>query len=332
MSIRVRDVDDDDRWNGLLERTSAATPFHLAESLRVLAAHSNSDVHRLVGYKGEEPVGLFPVFTTSRGPFKCVYSPPPGLKVTYLGPLTLVDPSLKQRRREVRNARFVDAVLEWLEDEHAPRYVSLVTNPGFDDIRPFLWHGFEASPRHTYCVHLSRGPDDLLAAFSSDARKNVTAEYDTDYEISEEGVDAIGPIVEQVTDRFAEQGKTFPVDAELVVDLYESLPEDVVRPYVCRVGDEFVGGTINLELGPTSISWFGGARTTNDLPVNDLLDWTYCRRAIDRDVASYDFAGADNRRISRYKAKFAPTLTPYYSVRRGTWSVNAAAKIYERVT
>jgi len=330
MTFDVESIDPD-AWNDLLSNADGATPFHLAEALDVFAEHANAELDRLVAYKGQEPVGLFPVFTIQRGPVTAAFSPPPDLKISYLGPVSLNTAKLKQRRRERRNQRFVDACLDWVDDEHAPKFTTLLTTPAYADVRPFEWRDYELTPRHTYVVDLDRDPDDLLAAFSGDARRNITDDYAVDYDIVEGGHAAIEHVVEQVVARHDAQGESYPIDASFPRRLYDALPDGVVRPYVCRVDDEFVGGTINLEYGGTGVCWVGGAKPDVDLPVNDLADWRYCVDAMDRGVTRYDLAGANNPRLSTYKAKFAPDLRTYYRIQKGTWSMNAASKLYQRL-
>ncbi|MFW5937788.1 MAG: GNAT family N-acetyltransferase [Halanaeroarchaeum sp.] len=328
MSIDVRPLDDAARWNELLTDADHPTAFHHAGALDVLERHSGTTCHRLVGFKGEEPIGLFPVFTLQKGPATVAFSPPPNLKLPYLGPRLLERQPLKRRRRDRRNRRFVDACLDWLDAERATNYTSIRTAPAYDDVRPFLWQGYGSTLRYTYIVDLDRSADDLLTAFSTDARKNVTKEYDVDYEIGEGERDDIERIVDQVTDRHAEQGESFALSSDVIHDLYEELPEGVVRPYVCRIEGEFTGGFVNLEFGDRAICWIGAAKVAADLPVNDLLDWGYAKAAMGRGVVTYDLAGANNPRIAGFKAKFAPDLVPYYALENGGRTMTALSKLY----
>jgi len=331
MSIDIQTLDDPESWNSLVTASEMATPFHLAEALDAFAAASGTTVHRLVGYKGQEPCGAFPVFTKRMGPFTAAFSPPPNLKVAYLGPVLLNVDKLKRRRLELRHGRFLDACVEWLDDEHDPRFTTVRTVPRYDDVRPFIWNDYAATPRHTYVVELSRGTDELLEAFSSDARRNITAEYDVDYEI-EQDPSAIEAMIRGATARHAEQGEQFPIDAAFVRRLFEELPDGAVRPVACRVDGAFVGGQILLELGDQAINWISVADRDVDIPVTELIDWWFMNRAVDRGVDWFDLAGANNRRLSQYKSKFAPTLTTYYRVERGSWPVMAASKLYGRIT
>ena len=328
MSIEVREIDGGDRWNELLAESDNPTALHHDAALSVLEEHSGATCHRLVGLKGEEPVGIFPVFTLRKGPAVVAVSPPPNLKLPYLGPLEIDRHGVKRRRRDRQNHRFVDSCLEWLEAERGPSFTHIRTVPGYGDVRPFIWQEYEATPRYTYVVDIDRPADELLAAFSADARQNVTHDYDVDYELTEDGHDGIDNILEQVRERHAEQNEPFPLDVEVVHDLYTALPDGVVRPYVCHIEGEFSGGAVFLEYGDRSICWLGGAKTATELPVNELVDWAYITDAMDRGVERYDHAGANNPRIARFKSKFAPELVPYYRLENGTRTMTALSKLY----
>lgn len=327
MSIEI-DAVADDRWDDLVRSSGVGTPFHLAAATEVVAEHGDVGVHRLVGFKGEEPVGLFPVFTKRLGPVTAAFSPPPNLKIPYLGPLFVNVDKLKRRRRDRRKTRFVEAAVDWLRSTHDPAFTNVRTTPGYDDVRPFLWQSFTATPRYTYLVDLERDPDDLLAAFSTDARRNITGEYDVEFTLGTDGAVTIDHIVTQVSTRHAEQGEAFPVDAAFVTDLADALPDGVLRTYYCTVEGEYAGGTINLEFDGGASTWIGGAKPDHDLPVNDLLEWYFIRDAMSRDVKHYDLSGANNRRLSRYKSKFAPELETYYSLENGTWTARRLARLY----
>mgnify|MGYP002762049254 CR=1 FL=1 len=332
MSIEVRPVEDAEQWNGYLDHAPTPTPFHYAEVLDVLASAADATLHRLAGFKGQEPIGLFPVFEVERGPVTGVFSPPPELKVPYLGPTLVVRGDAPKRRRlDRQHHEFVERTLDHLSASIDPGFVQVRTPPGYDDVRPFSWRAYEADPRYTYVVDLTKSEEGLLASFSSDARRNVTDEYDTDFEIVAGDAADIERIVAQTAERHAEQDEPFPVDPAFVVDLYEAAPDGVVRPLVCRVDGEFASGTVCLETTDAAIRWVGSAKPSCDIPANDLIDWTYCRRAADRGVEAFDLAGANNPRIAEYKAKFAPDLVPYYRLKSASRTMDVAVSLYNKL-
>lgn len=315
--VRVEPNDDPKRWNELVERSPHTTPFHRAEALDLQASYADAENYRLVGYKGHEPVGLLPVFERSAFGTSVLLSPAPGLKVPSLGPALVNVAKLKPRRREKRHRRFLASATEWLDSAFDPRYVHLRTNPRYEDPRPLSWCGFELTPRHTFVVPLDAPPETLLKRFSSDARGNVTGDVPDAVLIEEAGTDAIRRIVDHVATRHDEQGEPYPLSAAFVVDLYETLPDGAVRIYECTVDGEYATGMVTVEREDTVYRWQGGAIPLVDRSVNDRLDWRIMTDAIDRGRELYDLVGANDRRISEYKSKWAPDVVEYYRAERG---------------
>jgi len=334
MSIEVERFEDAraEEWNDLLERSPGGTPFHRAEVLSALGNESGMEPFRFVGYKGQEPVGLFPMFGTSKGPIGAAFSPPPSLKIPYLGPALLNMGKLKRRKQDRRHRRFVEACLEHVDERLSPQYVHVRTPVRYEDVRPFVWNGFDATPRHTFEVDLTVGESELLDRFSSDARRNITDDYESDVEIREGGADTVERVVEQVRERHAEQDESFPLSPSFVVDLFEASADGHLRTFRCDVDGAFTGGTIVLEAGDTVYSWLGSSKVDADVPVNDLLNWKVCQEGMARDLHTFDLGGANDPRLCDFKAKFAPSLGTYYRLQRSTRTGDALAELYDRVS
>jgi hypothetical protein len=328
ISIGRADAFDHHDWNDLVERSPQTNVFHYRESLEVQADHAGAELHALVGYKGQEPVGVFPVFEKRKGGMPMAFSPAPSLWVSYLGPALLNHRKLKRRKRERRSKRFVQGCLDWLDREVGPKYVQVRPDPQFRDVRPFEWREFDVSVRHTYSVDLTPGEEDVLMSFSSDARNNIRTEGD--YRVYEGGPKEIEAVISQVQARHEAQDESYGVTPEFVTDLYERLPEGAVRPYACEIDDEIAGGMIALEFDDTIYRWQGGAKHDRDLPINDLVDWAIMTDAMDRGVERYDLVGANEERLCGYKAKFGPELRSHYSMEKGNAVTNALSSVYQR--
>lgn len=317
MSITIQSVDDElESWNNHLQGSSQATPFHLTAGLRLLEKQSGSTLHPLVGYKGEQPVGVFPVFEDQRGPFTLVDSPPKGTEVYYLGPVMLDVGQVKQRKIDRRTRRFINGALDWIDEHIDPDQIHIRTGDRYSDLRPFKDRGYDVSPYYTYVVDLTKDWDSLVMEFSSDARSNVRNTDESAYTIEEGTLEDARRIIAQVARRHEEQGKAYHITDEFVSTMFSSFPNDLVRAYVCRIDGEMAGGMITLEFGGTIYRWQGGAKTDVELPVNDLLDAHIMRDAMDRDLERYDLVGANTPRLCRYKAKFAPELRVYHGARK----------------
>ncbi len=331
IEIEVCDSDDRDHWNSLVERSPQTTPFHRYEALEVLAEEVNAELLPMVGYKGQEPVGLLPMFSIFKGPVSAAFSPPPDLKISYLGPALLNYEKLKQRKAERRHDRFVEGCLDRLNEAVDPKFTLVRTGPWYEDPRPFTWNDFEVELAHTYVVDLTVETDRLLNSFSSDARRNATNDPDANVEIKEGSRRTVRRIITQVTERHAKQGESYKLAPETVIDLYNTLPEGVLRPYVCTIDGEFVGGVVTVEDDQTIYRWQGGAKPDTGVPINDRLDWHIMNDAIDRGIEQYDLVGANNQRLCGYKAKFAPELRTYFSIQQSSHGLGVVSNLYKQL-
>lgn len=323
-------VDPED-WNDLVERAEGTSPFHRYEALEVFAEHAGAELFPFVGKKGQEPVGIFPVFSLSRGPIRGAVSPPPALEISYLGPVELGVNGAKQRKSERRHRRFVEAVLEEVAGRIRPHYTHVRAGTGYADPRPFVWNGFDPLPRYTYVVDLAPDLDELFMSFSGDIRRNVRrAEEDLDYEIAEGDVDDVARIVDGVRRRHEEQDVTYTVTPSFVQDLLQALPRGTVRAYTCTSEGRFVGGLITVEDDQTIYRWQSVADLESDVPAADLLDWEMIQQARGRGVEQLDLVGANNPRLCGYKAKFNPQVRTYYSLERSSLPLDVLKSIYLR--
>ena len=331
IDVRLATPDDLDRWNRFVDRSPHGTPFHTLECLDVLAEQANADLYRYVGYKGQEQVGAFPLFLKRRGPVTVAFSPPPGLKATYLGPVMARKPQAKVRREERQNRQFVQSVLDTVEEEHDPSYYHVKPSSRYVDSRPFGWNGFEGDISYTYHVDLTVGEETLFDAFSSDARRSVRDCRDADCEVVEGDEDTIRWFMPQLADLHDDRDAAFDITADFVVELCERLPDDSVRVYEARVDDEYAGGWVLLESGDTAYYWQAYARRDTGVGVNDYAIWTMMQDAMDRGVERFDLIGANRLNLAKYKAKFAPELLTHQGLEKGTRTMRLASSVYQRL-
>ncbi len=334
MSIEIRTLDprtDADEWNRYVERSDGSNPFFRAEALRLQAEDTDTTPHLLAGFKGQEPVGIFPVFEYAKGPITGAFSPAPYSWASYLGPSLLNIDKLKQRKADRRIKRFLEGSLEWIDEEISPLYSKFVTAE-FDDVRPFVWNGYDVKPGHTYVVDLDGTEEELLKRFSSDARSNVRNADEDSYVIEEGTNDDVERIVEQVRQRYENQGQPFQLNPDFARSLHEELPDGALRPYVCRVDGDFLGGILVVESDRTRYRWQGGVKPDADvdIAINDLLDWHVMRDGLRDGIEEYDLVGAGVPSINRYKAKFNPRLETHYEITSGAFGIDLLVDQYQK--
>lgn len=334
MTVEVTTLDPQsnaDEWNRYVERSDGTNPFFRAEALQLQAEDTGSTAHLLAGFKGQEAVGLFPVFEYAKGPITGAFSPAPDSWSCYLGPALLNVDKLKQRKADRRTKRFLEGSIEWIEEEISPLYTKFVAAE-FDDVRPFIWNEYDVELGYTYVVDLEGTEDELLKRFSSDARSNVRNADEDAYVIEEGTNDDVERIVEQVANRYESQGRTFRLSPEFARSVHEQLLDGSIRPYVCRVDGEFLGGILVVESDRTRYRWQGGVKpdTSVDLPINDLLDWHVMRDGLRDGVETYDLVGAGVPSINRYKAKFNPRLQTYYEITSSVFGLDVLVDRYRK--
>jgi len=332
VDCRILGSDERDRWNDFVRAAPQGTPFHLYEALELFADASNTTAHPLVVRRDGEPIGLFPLFERTVGPVPVAFSPPPSLKVEYMGPVCLDSGDGTAGRRKRDHWTLLDTSMDWLDDHVGPQYVNVRTGPRFDDPRPFVWRDWSLTPRHTYVVDIDTDSDDLFMSFSSDARSNVRDARDRDVDIYEGEHEAIEQTLDLIRHRHAVQGIDFPLSTETVQALYEVLPDGVVRPYVCELSGTFVGGRLTLELEDAAYTWSGTAKRDVPIDANDVLEWHAMQAAMDRGVERYDLVGANIQQTTEYKAKYAPDLERYYTLQLASTPMRAAARVYAELS
>lgn len=331
MSVDVSRFDDDrETWDRYVNQSPQGSIFHRYDVIEIFENLSGGEFHLLIGHKGQEPVGLFPVLELRKLGMSMTFSPPPRMGIPYQGPIHLNVTKLKQRKRERRMEQFVEGCLEWCERELEPRYTHVRTQTRYEDPRPFMWNEFSTNPRYTYHLDISRDPDEVKTSFSKSLRRYLDPDENR-FEIELQGADGIRFVHQQMTARYNEQGLNYVVPLDLLLDLYSNLPEDAVRPYICLVDGEREGGIVVLRDSDTVYFQEGGGAPDVDYPINDLLHWRIIEDAHDVGLSRYDLAGANDPRLCSYKSKFNPELTQYFTFEKGTPLMNMAVSAYKKI-
>ena len=347
-----------DEWRDALPN-SGFEVFHTPEALSVLGSHAAGDLELYGGFKGQQPVGLFPVFVRRRSYGTVVTSPPPFLGAR-LGPIVMSN-SPKQRKREKLNRRFTEAVLSALnvtspKDENGAESNDLLPdavrsritgqttlfraacNVDYADPRPYVWNGLHATPQFTYQLDVETpARDDLLMSFSKSLRREIRDGEELDISVETEGVDGAREIYRDLSRRYDEQGESFGLDWDFVRELVVEL-DDRSRVYVTRGPDgAYISGIIALYSNDAAYFWLGGTRGTYDgVGVNGRLHWRIITDLYEDDelnsISTYDLHGANNANLCRYKSKFGGTLTEYYVVESSGVEMQLAKGAYKLIS
>lgn len=310
--------------------------FHTSEALRVLDEHGAGELRLLGGYKGQQLVGLLPLFVRERFGVRLVLSPPLGFGIQRLGPVVMPT-SPKQRKREKVNRTFTEKAIEAVDAANPRTLFRMSCDTEYDDPRPYRWNGFNVDPGFTYRLDLaSTTPDEVLKSFSKSLRREIQDGEETDIMIRTQGRVGLRHIYKTIQDRYDEQDMNVPLSWEFMRDLVETLGERA-RVYVAESGDgEFLSGIVALYSNDMAYFWKGGARSTHqDLSVNSLLHWRIIKDVITdpprASIDQYDLHSANNDRIVQYKSKFGGELVPYYRIESRGLPMTATKKAYRMI-
>lgn len=308
--------------------------FHTPEALDVVDRHAPGRIRLFAGFRGNESVGLFPIWETKKFGHRILSSPSLGFGIARLGPV-LMPPSPKRHKQEATNKAFIEAVLEAVQADKPRSLVRFACSPRYDDPRPFVWQGFSVTPLFTYRLDLSETDSErLLRSFSRDLRRNIRKQDEENLTVRLGGVGAAEQTYRSMKRRYRAQGLRMPLGWEYVEDLIEKLPENRSRVYVAESDSgEFVSGMTILYSNDTAYFWKGGAKAAGvSWSPNTLLHWRVINDIIEdpalESVDSYDFYTANNERLVRYKSKYGGRLSRYYLVESNNFTMELAKKFY----
>lgn len=328
MEVRRLDLGE---WERVLP-SSGFGVFHTPEALAVIDDHTEMEMQLYGGFKGEEPVGLLPVFLRENPLSRAAFSPPPSMSIPHMGPV-LMPTSPKRRKIERTNRRFTGLLVDELDLTARLTLFRIVGSPGYADPRPFRWVDQEIDPRFTYVLDVTEELDTLMEAFSRDLRREIRRSREVDLDVSVEGADAAAQVARDVRRRYREQDEQAPITTQFVRDLVDALGHRA-RTYVARdPSGEYRGGIVTLFSNDRANFWQGGvSHSYEGVSVNSLLHWR-----IIEDIAAgtpiesvdgYDLVGANTKRLCDYKSKFDAELVPYYVAESPGHGMDVAKKAY----
>lgn len=327
-----------EEWGDALP-ASGFEVFHDPDALAVLDAHTDAELHLYGAYKGQQAVGLLPVFVDDKSVGRTVFSPPVSLGVPRLGPI--INPNSPKRRKWERiNSELANAVMADLEVDRRSTLFRMTCPVGYDDPRPYGWNDGALEPKFTYVVDLEDAADleDAMSGFSKSLRNEMRRYDELDLRIDTEGIDAALRIYEDVVDQYEEHDDTAPMSRLFLRDLLSSLDDDRWRVYVARTPDgTYKSGIIALFSNDLAYYWQGGVVASYEhVSVNNLIHRVILEDVVTdpelESVTGYDLVGANTERLCEYKGKFNGELRPYYVVESAGLEMTLAKSAYQKVS
>ncbi len=312
MAISI--IDDRELWDRTVDQSPYGLLFHKWDFLKIAEKHTGWKLLPMGIYQGTNLLSLFPLFYKKDLMLKSVFAPPPLSCIPYLGPtMNASYDQVKPNTRETQLQMVVDEVSAEIK-KLSPSYTYIQLPPGFRDIRPFQWNGYQEVSHFTYIVDLTRPLDEIWAGFGTKLRWNLKNVAKLPLRV--ERMTDTKTFYDVVTRRYAEQGMTFPMKgAGYLKDLLDAFPDNI-RMYFLYNGEEIASVITVIQYKGRMIHWMGNARMDSGIAGNDHMVWTLIRMAKEEGCTEFELQGAGDRRLSQYKSKYNPRLEVCYAIHR----------------
>jgi len=317
IEIKILGKEDAESWDSVVYESLHGSIFHTWKWLKITETHTGYKLYPIVGYKGDEIIGIYPIFYRKRFGVKMIFSPPPYTAMSYLGPVILNYEKVKEDKRLYNFSEFHKKVDEFLFSELGANYASIYPPPKLIDCRPFKWTGYRIEPVFHYTLDLTGGSEYIWRQFKKGLRENVKTAKKRGIYFEEGGKEDLLLVYESLVNRYREQNRAVRVSKKYLLDLYDSFYPNNLRIFVAKYNGEHLSGIIALCFKETISFWIGAAKTdVKGLYPNDLLHWEGIKWACERGFKYYEEFGAGTERLARFKSKYNPTLVVCFSARK----------------
>lgn len=316
--MEVKRIEDAALWDEFVHTSPEGTLFSTSGWVRMAAcAHGGAPVTLGAFDDGRLAAGVAYV-EVSRGVLR--KAAPPAL-TPYCG--FLFRPFRGKRRSEEEGLRHAGAapLVEHLSGRYG--HVYLVHPPGVLDMRPFTWHGYNASVRYTYVMDIT-DPDRLWDLMEHRVRtviRNAEALLTVE---SSSSVDLFGALYEHV---YIDRGNEPPIRRDRVMRMVAEVLEaglGEMRVVKDADGAPLCAGVFVRDTR-TVYAWVSGAiPARNSSGAMSLLFWDtagrYCATH-----AALDMVGANLPAVAFFKKGFGGSLVPYFVTERYASPLTRAA-------
>jgi hypothetical protein len=313
--MAVEIINDKALWDGFIEESPYGMLFHRWDLLKVIEKHIGYDLLTYGIYDGKELVGILPMFYTKTKGVKLLYSPPQGTLV-YIPYMGLVMSRAYDGFTPLKKERCL--AMAWGDigrelNRLSPNFTSLTFVPNINDIRPFVWDGYDIEVMYTYLIDLDMPVDAIWNGFDRECKNNIkkaaqcglsikhTTDVDKFYDIMSKGLQS--------------QGNTFfqRQSPEYLKDLLAAFPKNITMNFLYKDG-EVIGAKLDCNYKGLYMGWGGDSVVNREIKANEYLEWETIKMAKESGNKWYENWGGDMKRLSMFKSKFNPSLVPYYHI------------------
>ncbi len=233
------------------------------------------------------------------------------------------NPAKTQANRNTFDKKVMKAIEKYLSEQKT-LFISLGFPSHIKDVQPFIWRGFNVSLKYTYQLDLKNNPEQLLAEFSPERRKNITKAEKDQIEVKKsENPTLVAELVVQSIQR-----KEAPVDQVLLKKIiFELLGTELAYAFVAYQNQQPAATVFIVHDKHCAYYLFGGFDASNKHQgAGALCMWHAIQYAQTLGINTFDFEGSMLPEVEKYFRGFGGELKPLINVHSASYFMQIALK------
>ena len=313
-------------WDELVEKSLHGTIFHSSAWLTLCSELSNKKLKIYGCFRKDQLIGGCSFYTFKKGFFK-IASTAIGMS-PYGGVVLAQSPSSNVRKQEQTYSNIIKSLCSPFDDEHF-YYIRLINSPGFTDIRPFVWNGWDGKIYYAYYFNLE---GDIEKTVSKNVRNTIRKAIKGDITIKKLNDHSIFYDLFSMT--FKRQNRNPPVTKEFfekIIDLLKS--KNTGEMWIAKTpSGEAVSAEIVIWDNKRAYRWAAASHTKfKGTGATSLLLYEIFQDLKNRGFKEINLMAANTPHLANFVSSFNPKLVPYYSIEKKTYITKIAEITYRTV-
>lgn len=312
-------------WDLLVNKAQPGTLFHTSKWLEICRDVLSLDLRIYGCFKNGELVGGCPLFVKNiKGILKVAASTCD--MTSYSGPLIKEGACSKVSKRVQETHEILNSLREFLCKKGFDS-IHLTFSPGFEDIRPFTWNGWDSTVHYTHYLNLKENIDnnislriqkELKTATEAGLKTRAWNDPETYYHL--------------LSRAYEKQNLAPPLPREFFKKVFKLIQEkDIGYMFVSETPEsETVAAHLNLYGKRCAVIWTSAIDPDfAHLGPNALLYYNEFLDLKSRNFEYMNVMAANIPRFADFIMSFSPELIPYYSVTLESKKYSIAKTLYK---
>lgn len=326
--IKIANENESKLWDQIVNSSTKGTIFHTWRALKILEKYSKTKLYPVMVFRDDAAIGCIPLFFFKKMFMKFLFSPPPHVALSRLGPLMVTPDNLTNHKIETLHKEFQEKVDEYIYTEINPDY-TMLSSAHLQDSRGFMWRGFHIEPTYNYSFNLNNNIDNIWNNFKKNTRGDILRAQRRGFSVREGNKEDMVRIYELLEKRYEEQKRNVHVSKDYLLEMYDAFYPSNLKIFVVEHEGNVVTGNIEVYFKNNAITWIGIAKAAEH--ANDLLTWECMKYAGSIGITNYGIMGvAGDERLSKFYSKFNPDFLVSFSAKK--YSSIITKSIYETYT